>query len=165
MSAPGSRSPRRSGTGSSGSGRTGVGAVRYLQDRIAVGAARLPDWRGRRVGVVTGTAMGPLMPQVVADLERRTGARFEVLALANPLFGPSVTTAGLLPGAAVREALGARDDLDLALLSAETVNDDLLFMDDVVAHDLAAAVPMPVRFSHDFVDVLGASPLAARRPA
>ena len=47
------------------------------------------------------------------------------------------------------------DDLDLALLPAEAVNDDLVFMDDLAAHDLAAQLPMPVRLSYDFVDALG----------
>ena len=134
----------------------GVGSVRYLQTRIAAAHERLGagDWRGKRIGVVTGTAMAPLMPQVVTGLAAATGAQFEILALENALFGPSVTTAGLLPGAALLAALRARPDLDLALLPAEAVNDDLVFMDDLDAHDLAAQLPMPVRFSYDFADVL-----------
>ena len=76
------------------------------------------------------------------------------MALENPLFGSSVTTAGLLPGDAFRRALQHRGDLDLALLPAEAVNDDLLFMDDVGADALAADLPMPVRLSYDFVDAL-----------
>jgi putative radical SAM enzyme (TIGR03279 family) len=136
----------------------GVGSVRYLQTRIANGRAPLEGdtWRGKRIGIVTGTAMGPLMPQVVADLREVTGADLEILALENTLFGPSVTTAGLLPGKAVLAALQHRDDLDLALLPAESVNDDLLFMDDIEAHHLAAQLPMPVRLSYDFVDGLTA---------
>jgi putative radical SAM enzyme (TIGR03279 family) len=134
----------------------GVGAVRYLQTRIAAAGDQLRagEWGGKRIGVVTGAAMAPLMPQVVDGLTAATGARFEIVALANTLFGPSVTTAGLLPGAAFLDALRGRADLDLALLPAEAVNDDLLFMDDVDAHDLAAQLPMPVRFSYDFADVL-----------
>jgi putative radical SAM enzyme (TIGR03279 family) len=134
----------------------GVGAVRYLQTRIAAARERLEagEWRGKRIGIVTGTAMGPLMPQVVGDLAAATGGRFEVLALENALFGPSVTTAGLLPGATLLAALRRRPDLDLALLPAEAVNDDLMFMDDLDAHDLAAQVPMPVRLSYDFADAL-----------
>ncbi|MGH7671871.1 MAG: DUF512 domain-containing protein, partial [Gemmatimonadales bacterium] len=95
----------------------GVGAVRFLQTRIGAARERLGDgdedgvWHGKRIGVVTGTAMGPLMPQVVGDLAAATGGRFEILALENFLFGPSVTTAGLLPGAALRAALRERPDL------------------------------------------------------
>ena len=132
----------------------GVGAVRYLQTRIATAIGSFPDLAGKRIGVVTGTAMAPLMPQVLEPLAAATGARFEVLALENTLFGSSVTTAGLLPGDAFRRALEHRADLDLALLPAEAVNDDLLFMDDLHVARLAAQVPVPVRLSYDFVDVL-----------
>ena len=134
----------------------GVGAVRYLQTRIAAAREQLDaeDWRGKRIGVVTGTAMAPLLPQVVADLTAATGAQFEILALENSLFGSTVTTAGLLPGGAVLDALRGRSDLDLALVPAEAVNDDLLFMDDLNAHDVAAQLPMPVKLSYDFADAL-----------
>jgi len=40
------------------------------------------------------------------------------------------------------------------LLPAEAVNDDGRFIDDLDAHDLAAAVPMPVMLSHDCADAL-----------
>jgi putative radical SAM enzyme (TIGR03279 family) len=132
----------------------GVGAVRYLQGRIAQARGRYPDLAGKRIGVVTGTAMGPLMPHVLEPLAAETGAHFEIVTLANTLYGDSVTTAGLLPGRAIREALRERRDLDLALLPAEAVNDDLLFMDDLEAHAVAAGLPMPVRLSYDFADAL-----------
>jgi putative radical SAM enzyme (TIGR03279 family) len=132
----------------------GVGAVRYLQTRIATASGGFPDLAGKRIGVVTGAAMAPLMPQVLDPLAAATGARFEVLALDNTLFGSSVTTAGLLPGDAFRRALEHRADLDLALLPAEAVNDDLLFMDDLHVDGLAAQVPVPLRLSYDFVDAL-----------
>ena len=139
----------------------GVGAVRYLQTRIAAELGRLGGQAGRRVAVLTGRAMGPLMPQVIEPLARATGARFEIVTLDNALFGRSVTTAGLLPGAAFRDALRGRSDLDLALLPAEAVNDDLLFMDDMSLEDLAGQVPMPIRLSADFTDALALDEVAA----
>lgn len=139
----------------------GVGAVRYLQTRIAAEVEGLGGQSGRKVAVVTGRAMGPLMPQVVEPLTRATGAEFEIVVLDNTLFGTSVTTAGLLPGAAFRAALEHRRDLDLALLPAESVNDNLLFMDDMSLEELAGHVPMPVRLSYDFADVLAGDPVAA----
>ena len=132
----------------------GVGSVRYLQTRIQAARIERDAWRDKRIGIVTGTAMGPLIPQIVTDLTQITGAHFEILALENTLFGPTVTTAGLLPGKAVLAALQDRNDLDLALLPAESVNDDLLFMDDLEAHDLASQLPMPIRLSYDFADAL-----------
>jgi putative radical SAM enzyme (TIGR03279 family) len=132
----------------------GVGAVRWLQQRIESRADAISGWEGRRIGVVTGTAMSRLMPMVLEPLARVTGARFELLPVVNTLFGASVTTAGLLPGAAVREALGGRGDLDLALLPGECVNDDGLFVDGTSAEEIAAGSPVEVRFSRDFADAL-----------
>ncbi|HYK81914.1 MAG TPA: DUF512 domain-containing protein [Gemmatimonadales bacterium] len=139
----------------------GVGAVRYLQTQIAAASERLPALPGKRLGVVTGTAMGPLMPQVLDGLAAATGARVDLVVVTNTLFGPSVTTAGLLPGAAIEGALRGRRDLDLVLLPAEAVNDDLRFIDDRPAHALAACLPMPVRLSYDFADVLAEAAVAA----
>jgi putative radical SAM enzyme (TIGR03279 family) len=139
----------------------GVGSVRYLQTRIAAAAGRYGDWSGKRIGVLTGTAMAPLMPQVVETLATETGAAFEIVSLENGVFGAAVTSAGLLPGAAFLAALRDRRDLDLALLPAEAVNDNLLFMDDMDAHALAARLPMEIRLSYDFADALADQEVAA----
>ena len=96
------------------------------------------------------------MPMVLEPLARVTGATFDLLPVVNSLFGASVTTAGLLPGAAVQEALRGRRDLDLALLPGESVNDDGLFIDGLSAALLAATSPMEIRFSKDFADALEA---------
>ncbi len=134
----------------------GVGSVRFLQQRIAQGALGLADWRGRRVGVCTGTSMAALMPEVLQDLTRLTGASFELIPLTNSLFGATVTCAGLLPGAAFRQALRDRHDLDLALIPAEALNDDLIFMDDLSFDQVATTLPVELRASHCFVDALDA---------
>src|SRR5882724_3566865 len=138
----------------------GVGAVRWLQQRIASAADGFDDWAGRRIAVVTGTAMAALMPQVLEPLARATGAEFELVAVENTLFGPSVTTAGLLPGRAIEAALAARPSLELALLPGEALNDDGLFIDSMSLEQLAAQVPFEIRLSKDFVDALDV-PLAA----
>lgn len=134
----------------------GVGAVALLRTRFAEGAPRLPRLERRRIGVVTGTAMGPLMPEFLRALHASTGAEFELIVAENTLFGPGVTTAGLLVGADIRRVLGARTDLDLALIPAETVNDDGLFLDDEPFDRLQRELPMPVRLSYNFVDALDA---------
>jgi hypothetical protein len=101
--------------------------------------------------------MAGLMPLVLEPLARAAGAAFELIPVVNTLFGASVTTAGLLPGAAVQEALRGRRDLDLALLPGESVNDDGLLIDGMRVELLAASVPMEVRHSRNFVDALGAA--------
>ena len=136
----------------------GVGSVRYLQRQIQQAADSLPKMHGQRIGVLTGTAMGRLMPQVLGRLSEATGATFELLPLENDLFGKTVTTAGLLPGKAFQKALAGRSDLSLALLPAESVNDNHLFMDDMSIGELAASVPCEIRYSYHFTDALGNEP-------
>jgi putative radical SAM enzyme (TIGR03279 family) len=138
----------------------GVGSVRWLQQRIASGAASLRGWEGKRIGVVTGTAMAQLMPMVLEPLRNATGSTFELIPVVNSLFGASVTTAGLLPGVAMQQALRRRNDLDLVLLPGESVNDDGLFIDSMSVDLLAASVPVEIRFSKDFTDALQ-EPVAA----
>ena len=132
----------------------GVGSVRWLQQRIGSASSTLRGWQGKRIGVVTGTAMSQLMPMVLKPLTEVTGSSFELIPVVNSLFGPSVTTAGLLPGVAMQAALRGRDDLDLVLLPGESVNDDGLFIDSMSLDLLAASVPLELRLSKDFTDAL-----------
>lgn len=144
----------------------GVGAVAHLRRRLAEGVGSIGRLDGRRVGVVTGVSMGNgLMQPLLDSLGRATGGRFELIVAENSLFGPTTTAAGLLVGADIRRVLGDRRDLDLALIPAETINDDGLFLDDAVFRTLRAELPVPVLPSYDFVDVLGPGGAAAPREA
>ena len=133
----------------------GIGAVTYLRERVREGVSSLPRLDGRRIGVVTGTSMAPLLPSLLDQLTAATGATFEVIVAENTLFGPTTTVAGLLPGADIRRALEARFDLDLALIPAESINEAGLFLDDARFTDIRDAVGIPVFPSYDFIDVLG----------
>jgi putative radical SAM enzyme (TIGR03279 family) len=132
----------------------GVGAVTSLRERVRAGLPDLPRLDGRRIGVVTGTSMAPLMPELLTRLRQSTGAEFVLIPTTNSLFGPTTTTAGLLVGADIRRALDGRNDLDLALIPAETINDNGLFLDDERFITVREALPMPVYPSYDFIDVL-----------
>ncbi|HEY0971161.1 MAG TPA: DUF512 domain-containing protein [Gemmatimonadales bacterium] len=143
----------------------GVGAVTALRTRVREGLDRLPRLDGRRIGVVTGRSMAPLMPELADLLAERTGAHFELIPMTNSLFGPTVTTAGLLVGADIRRALDGRTDLDLALIPAESINDNGVFLDDEPFVVLRESLPMPVFPSYDFVDVLELEGDAARTAA
>jgi hypothetical protein len=104
--------------------------------------------------------MSQLMPMVLEPLAEVTGSRFELIPVVNTLFGPSVTTAGLLPGTALGQALRTRGDLDLALIPGESINDDGLFIDNMSLGLLSASVPVEIRPSKDFTDALR-EPVAA----
>ncbi len=132
----------------------GVGAVTKLRQRVADGVAELPRLDGKRIGVVTGTSMTPLMPELLDALRQQTGATFELITAENSLFGPTTTTAGLLVGADIARVLAGRVDLDLALIPAECINDDGLFLDDQRFVEVRESLPMPVYPSYDFLDVL-----------
>jgi putative radical SAM enzyme (TIGR03279 family) len=144
----------------------GVGAVTNLRGRVRAGLTSLPHMSGRRIGVVTGVSMAPLMPELLDQLAEATGAHFELIRAENSLFGPTTTTAGLLVGADMRRALERHHDLDLALIPAESINDDGLFLDEETFIAVREALPMPVYPSYDFIDVLagerGLEPLIAR---
>jgi hypothetical protein len=125
-----------------------------LRQRVREGTAVLGRHDGRRIGVVTGTAMAPLMPPLLDTLRDATGASFELLPVVNSLFGPTTTTAGLLTSADIMGALAGRVDLDFAMIPAECVNERRQFLDDRQFDDVCDALPMPVALSYDFIDVL-----------
>ncbi len=144
----------------------GVGAVTALRERVSRAAGTLPRLDGRRIGVVTGTSMATsVMPGLLDTLRAHTAAHFEMIVAENSLFGPSITVAGLLVGADVTRVLAGRHDLDLALIPAESINEDGLFLDDMRFLDVREALPMPVYPSYDFIDVLQREDTDARRHA
>jgi putative radical SAM enzyme (TIGR03279 family) len=138
----------------------GIGAVASLRERVSAGLADLPRMDGKRIGVVTGKAMAPLMPEMLEQIRSATGIDFELIVAESSLFGPTITTAGLLVGADIRRVLESRHDLAFALIPAETINEDGIFLDDVDFEELRSTLPMPVFPSYDFVDVLAAEPEA-----
>ncbi len=132
----------------------GVGSITSLRHRVAEGVSALPRLDGKRIAVVTGRAMREIMPPLLSQLTAATGASFEMITTTNSLFGPTTTTAGLLVGADILGALKDRHDFDLALIPAETINEDGIFLDDMTFIGVRESLPMPVYPSYDFIDVL-----------
>ena len=132
----------------------GVGSVTSLRMRIAAGLERLPRRDGQRIGVVTGLAMAPLMQPLLESMREVSGAQFELVVAENSLFGPTITTAGLLVGKDILRVLENRRDLDIVLIPAETINEDSVFLDDYTLESVRASLPMPIYPSYDFIDVL-----------
>lgn len=133
----------------------GVGAISTLTDRVTGRLGELRPLKGCRVAAVTGTSMEPTMKRLGGLISRRTGAEVATVAVENTLYGPMVTTAGLLPGADHESALRGAGDFDVALFSAHALNDADVFLDDVSLSQLRAGFPgRRVEPSHDLVDVL-----------
>jgi NifB/MoaA-like Fe-S oxidoreductase len=133
----------------------GVGAVTALRNRVSDGIARgLPRLDGMRIVVVTGASMAPLMPELLDVLTDACGARFVLIPAHNSLFGPTVTTAGLLVAADMRRVLADVRGVDAVLIPAETLNDNGVFLDDVPIDVIRSEFTTPIHPSYDFVDVL-----------
>src|SRR5690606_8535687 len=118
----------------------GVGSVRRLLDEFAAGLDDVPDMTGQHVAIVTGTRMEPIFEGLRAPLARASGARTTVRGVENTLFGPTVNTAGLLPGRDMLRAVQDAGPFDLVLLPAESLNDDAIFIDDLSLADFEARV-------------------------
>jgi putative radical SAM enzyme (TIGR03279 family) len=119
----------------------GVGAVSDIRDRARADLDLLPRLPGTRIVMVTGTSMAPHLAEIGRDVARATGAEVETVRTENRLFGPLVTTAGLLGGEDHLRALRPYADFDIGLISRTAINDDDLFLDDMSLAELRAALP------------------------
>lgn len=119
----------------------GVGAISILRDRVREDLEGLPRLEGRRIVLVTGTSMSRHLEELAGEIAAAIGARVDTAPVVNGLYGPMVTTAGLLGGADHLRALEPYRDYDLALFSRTALNDDELFLDDMRLEDLQAELP------------------------
>jgi putative radical SAM enzyme (TIGR03279 family) len=135
----------------------GVGAVRALLDAFDTGLASVPVLAGRRIVILTGTRMAPVMEGLAPRMAAQAGAEVEVVGVRNTMFGETVTTAGLLPGADLLAAARAAGPSDVVLVPAEALNDDDVFIDDVPLAELQRALhPARVVAAHELTSALAA---------
>ena len=133
----------------------GVGSVRRFVDDFAAGLDELPRLDGQRIAIVTGTRMGEVIAPFGEQITMQTGAHVDVLPVTNTMFGATVTTAGLLPGRDVANAIRQRNHYDVVLIPAESLNDNELFVDDVALatlRELFAATR--IEAGHELIETL-----------
>ena len=109
----------------------GVGAVRRFIDDFEAGLRELPRMEGQRVGIVTGLRMAEVIEPLAPRIAAQTGAQVDVIGVVNRMYGATVTTAGLLPGRDITDAVRKRGHYDVVLIPAEALNDNEVFVDDV----------------------------------
>jgi NifB/MoaA-like Fe-S oxidoreductase len=119
----------------------GVGAVSTMEAAVRGDLSELPRMSGRNIVLVTGTSMGPHLRKLAQEMEHSTGARVEATDVENTLYGPMVTTAGLLSGRDHLHALTPYSHFDLALFSRTALNDRDLFLDDLSLSELRESLP------------------------
>jgi putative radical SAM enzyme (TIGR03279 family) len=133
----------------------GVGVVRRFLDDFEVGIRDLPDLHGRRLRIFTGTSMEPFFAELAPRVATATGAKVEVLAVRNQLYGATVTIAGLLGGRDFLAAVTEPSEQDLILIPASALNDDGLFIDSVTLENLQRALhPAQVIPGHELTEAL-----------
>jgi putative radical SAM enzyme (TIGR03279 family) len=136
----------------------GVGSVRSLLTSFEDGLRDVPRLDGRRVAIVTGERMAPVFEPLAERLAAHSGAAVEVVGVRNRMFGATVTTAGLLAGADMRDAVAAAGRFDTILIPGESLNDDDVFIDNLPLADLRSALaPADVRAVHDLTSALSHS--------
>ena len=119
----------------------GVGAISILRDQVRGDLGKLPRLDGQRIVLVTGSSMSQHLEELASDISAATGAVVDTAPAINGLYGPLVTTAGLLGGEDHRRALEPYRDYDLALFSRTALNDDGLFLDDMHVEELQEKLP------------------------
>jgi len=99
----------------------GVGLTRrWLDDwgrwRRRLGKTGASGSGRKRVALVCGTMIAPVMQKTARELGALSGTDVLVKAVENRYFGPSVSVSGLLTGADVAEGLADTGDVDIILL-------------------------------------------------
>jgi len=132
----------------------GIGEARLFLEEVEAAEfkrilrEKMPLLRKKPMRLVlgTGAAASGLAAQMAARLNE-VGLKANVVAAANHLFGPTVTSAGLIAGADWLEALGKAPQADLVLLPRQTLNFEGLFLDDVSRREFARRLGAPVAFA------------------
>lgn len=119
----------------------GVGAISDFRDRVRSDLGQLGRYHGLRIVLVTGVSMGSTLEQLASEIGAATGAELAVVVQENSLYGPTVTSAGLLPGRDLIAALRPYAGWDLALFSRAALNSDARFLDDLSLEELRTAYP------------------------
>ena len=133
----------------------GVGAISGLREAVRADLPRLPSLTGRTILLATGTAMGPTLAELGRELQAACGVEVRTAAVPNSMYGPQVTSAGLISGTDYLGALRAGGPYDLAILSRSAVNERGFFLDDVSLDDVRAGVPgAEIRAGDHVTDVL-----------
>jgi putative radical SAM enzyme (TIGR03279 family) len=134
----------------------GVGAVRSFLSAFDANLPRVPRLSGSSIAIVTGERMGSVIAPLAKRLANAAACTVDTIAVRNEYFGATVTTAGLLAGMDLLDAMQASGGRpDIVLIPAESLNDDDRFIDDVPFADVVAALsPARVISAHEIATAL-----------
>lgn len=137
----------------------GIGMVRtMLQDwhgtKRRLAARSREGVAGKRVVIGCGTLIAPVLAEMAGEMSELTGARVEVRAVSNTVFGERVNVSGLLCGQDyVRELAGMEPDCYI-LPRASLDYFGRQFLDSMSIEDVEAKLGAPVTFASQWSEVL-----------
>lgn len=124
----------------------GVGMVRRFLNEFASHLGRGYKLRRHLQGTLaTGRLFYPFLQRCAAQLNRKLGARLDVVEVENRLLGRDIAVSGLIAGEDCIEALGGRSLGDFVVIPNEAVSRvDGILLDDMSPSDVARRLGRPV---------------------
>ncbi|HBX24318.1 MAG TPA: radical SAM protein [Desulfotomaculum sp.] len=125
----------------------GVGLVRLFKDQWSRARRQLPGavTKPLRLAVVTGSLAGPLLQQVVDELNCIDEVEAVLYVLKNNFFGHNVTVAGLLTGQDLIDGLTGHELGDKVFIPSVMLREgESTFLDDVTVEELSRRFGVPV---------------------
>jgi putative radical SAM enzyme (TIGR03279 family) len=122
----------------------GVGMVRQLMDSDPADETRLDS--PVSLTIATGSLIADILRNVLDEKwERVENLGYTVVPVDNNLLGGGVTVSGLLGGRDIIDALSQSDAVgDIVVVPPDCLNDDGLFLDDLVLSDVSRKLCRPV---------------------
>jgi putative radical SAM enzyme (TIGR03279 family) len=147
----------------------GIGMVRTMLEDWRRTKRRLRergpvDFSDRHIVVASGTLAAPILEPIAAEMSALTGARIEVQAVTNTVFGDRVNVTGLLCGQDyVREL--APYQPDCFILPRPSLDYfGVKFLDSMTVDEVETAVAAPITFATQWSEVLRIIEEGPRRP-
>jgi NifB/MoaA-like Fe-S oxidoreductase len=122
----------------------GVGMLRQLLDSDPADKTRLDS--PVSLTIATGNLIADILRNVLDEKWQRVeNLGYTVVPIDNNLLGKTVTVSGLLGGRDIIDALSQSDKIgDIVVVPPDCLNDDGLFLDDLVLSDVSQKLGRPV---------------------
>jgi putative radical SAM enzyme (TIGR03279 family) len=128
----------------------GVGMVRSFREEFARLVRRLEKHPPRDTAklngtILTGTLFAPVLEDLIARLNARTGTRLRVAAVENRYFGPEIAVAGLMTGECVVAACEQIEGDFVVIPKNAHKSDEAIMLDGTRLDELEKRLGLPVR--------------------
>ena len=111
--------------------------------------------RPRRLTVVCGTLIAPVLERLADELAAETGVGVGVRAIRNDFFGPRVNVSGLLVARDIESQLRGADPGDIVVLPRYALDyTGMRFLDDVTPGALQSRLGARIAFASTMREVL-----------